>query len=273
MTVQHFRQQANSSSFNSSSPNSLPSSTLNSAFQAALNAPMLPAVTNLPGFDPATVDPADSALAQLRQMVGAVDQLLRLPHDARTFALFIVGLMLVFGGALTQVWLSAQIMQAKVQLVRLDAEFYTIEQQNGDIIFDIARLSSLPRLKEQIIALGYVPVQAREYVVVETPILAVAPTIPAIDPVAAASTAVAPNQAPSLRAAIAGNVAESSFWGQNQMGQWQAFFGFGAMATTAVAAPQPSTAASERSWQEQWQQRWQQTLDQGGAWFEQLTTP
>jgi hypothetical protein len=125
-------------------------------------------VTSIPSFDKDGLAPAHASLNWLQQIIGVLDTSLRLPNTPRAFAIYLAGLVIVFTGAFMHVLMAAQIMQAEFRLNQLQQEYRTIEQQNGDILFQIARDSNMARLKERVVAHGYVPVQEREYVFIPT---------------------------------------------------------------------------------------------------------
>lgn len=125
-----------------------------------------PTLTSIPSFDNNGVDPALASLNRLQQIIGLLDSTLRLPSTPRAFAIFLLGLGIVFAGAFLHIFVAAQIMQSQFTLHQLQEQYSALEQQNGDIIFQIARDTNMTRLHDRIVAQGYVPVQAREYVYV-----------------------------------------------------------------------------------------------------------
>ena len=93
----------------------------------------------IPSFDNNGLDPTQASLNRLQQVIGMLDSSLRLPNNPRTFTIYLFGLVIVFAGAFMHVLVAAQIMQAEFTLNQLQEEYRSLEQQNGDIIFQIAR--------------------------------------------------------------------------------------------------------------------------------------
>jgi hypothetical protein len=148
---------------------------------------------------------------------------------------YLLGLAIVLVGAFLHILVAAQIMQAEFTLGQLKEEYRAIEQQNGDIIFQIARDTNMAKLHERVVGQGYVPVQEREYVFARKMPLAitasevvqstesdnsVAPaTVTADAPLAATEPMVT---ATPLSTMIGGQFARwEAFW----TAQWQGTFG------------------------------------------------
>ena len=119
-------------------------------------------LTSIPSFDKQGLDQASRNW--LHQAINVIDSSLRLPDNPRAFGIFLLGLLIVFIGGFLQVLISAQIMQAEITLARFQEEYRVVEQQNGDLIFQIARDSNMARLYDRVVANGYVPVDEREYI-------------------------------------------------------------------------------------------------------------
>jgi len=175
------------------------------------------------------------------------DRYLRLPAGPRAFLLYLAALIIVSAGATLYVALAAQILQAEVQLTRLERQLAAVEQQNGDILWKIARETNMNHLYTRISAMGYVPVEKREYVAVDT-----RPIAPAVQPTLA-DTPPATTTPTAQRPAAA----------------WQAFF-------TSRSRPAPTPvltagqvrlprAADSDPTADQWRLWWQQTLDRGAT--------
>jgi hypothetical protein len=140
-------------------------------------------------FDSSPANP--SALQGLSRLIDTLDRYLRLPSTPQAFTLYLAGLALIFIGALLHVLVAAQIMAAQIQLGGLNSEYALIEQQNGELIFNIARFLSLERIQERAVGLGFGPATERKYVLVPEAL----PTEPGPNgtpPVAAAQTAPRP---------------------------------------------------------------------------------
>jgi hypothetical protein len=222
-----------------------------------------------------------------------LDSTLRLPSTPRAFSVYLLGLIIVFTGAFMHVLVAAQIMQAEFRLSQLQEEYRSLEQQNGDIIFQIARDTNMARLHERVLAQGYVPVQEREYIFAPSEIVAI-DTQPQDDPQPrnddvgstemAASTAVAKSSSEPVNgeqplvmhtANLGGQVARwEEFWGVI----WRTAFGRANAApsvTTAPAAgPAPSVAASSAQPAQAptnfWSVWWEQASEQGSKLINQV---
>ena len=138
------------------------------------------------------------ALQGLGRFIDTLDRYLRLPSTPQGFMLYLAGLTLVFTGALLQVLVAAQIMAAKIELAALESEIALIEQQNGDLIFEISRYLNFGELQVQALSMGYGPATAREYVFVEEPApLAAAPASAAEPPAPLTPAATPPTASPA----------------------------------------------------------------------------
>src|SRR5690606_21827998 len=87
-------------------------------------------------------------------------------------------------GMTLHISLSAEILQAEVRVYELQSEYERIGQQNSELIWQIARESSLERLQHRVAGLGYAPITEREYVpvVVEgTPMASTAAAAATVD--------------------------------------------------------------------------------------------
>src|SRR5262245_11239312 len=104
----------------------------------------------IPTFDNSGLDPAKVSLPRLQQLIGLVDTSLRLPSTPRAFIVYLLGLAIVFTGAFMHVMVAAEIMRAQFTLSQLQAEYTAIDQQNGDIIFQIARDTNMARLHDRV---------------------------------------------------------------------------------------------------------------------------
>jgi hypothetical protein len=63
-----------------------------------------------------------------------------------------------------QISLSAEILQAEVRVNELQFEYERLGQENSELVWKIARESSLERLQHRVAGLGYAPIAEREYV-------------------------------------------------------------------------------------------------------------
>ncbi len=146
--------------------------------------------TLAPPFDQ-DADPTAPAWQGLAHLIDTLDRTLRLPSTPRAFMHYMAALILVFTGALLHVVIAAQVMAAKLELAELERQDALIEQQNGDLIFRIARDFNVIRLQEKAAGQGYVPATEREYVLIPTepaPAMAAAPAQPAAQPAPVVTT-------------------------------------------------------------------------------------
>lgn len=227
---------------------------VNSSSTTALSGAM-PSVAGLPHFDSGGIDPAFVSLSRLQHLTDILDRYLRLPNDFRSFALFFAALMLVFAGAMLQVLLSAQILQARVEQRHLKQELALIQQQNGDIVWQIARETNMAQLQARVLERGYQPLDAREYLVVAPEPVAAAAVFEAAP---TASTAPVATAAPALVAGTAPS---------RQAPAWEEFFTF--RWHTSQEGPLPQAASiptqGDDSVADQWLRWWQQTLNHRSA--------
>ena len=233
-------------------------------------------VASMPSFDKKGLDPAQVSLSRLQQVIGLLDSSLRLPNTPRAFMVYLLGLTIVFAGAVMHVMVAAQIMQAEWTLAQLQEQYRALEQQNGDIIYQIARDTSMPRLHERVKAGGYVAADKREYVFPERePVFAAAPategSAQALAPTANLVADTAPAQATTLPATLA---APTTSWGDNQLARWEAFWNntifpqTGATMSNVQSAVTPATRA--KSAPDFWSVWWEQANEQGTKLLEQF---
>lgn len=220
------------------------------------------------------MDPTQASLNRLQQLIDLVDSTLRLPNSPRAFAIYLLGLLIVFVGAFLHVLVAAQIMQAEFTLAQLQEEYRSVEQQNGDLIFQIARSSNMARLHQEIASAGYVPVKDREYIFVSSP--AIATDTLATTPVTPATTELAAQPAEITAAAQpeqASPVARTNTHG-SQWVHWEEFWrdtlGMSAARTpelTLNAAPARASATTPNNFWAVW---WEQASAQGEKLLEQI---
>jgi hypothetical protein len=196
----------------------------------------------MPSFDNKGLDPTQVSLSRLQQVIGMLDSSLRLPNNPRAFMVYLLGLAIVFAGGFMHVLVAAQIMQAEFTLNQLQEEYRALEQQNGDIIFQIARDTNMARLQERVTAMGYVPVQEREYVFVPSERLAELATL------AQSSTETSAIVAPAettITAQPAAAVMSSANKGIGQFARWEEFWNATwRSATGGAAATMPDMTAN-----------------------------
>jgi hypothetical protein len=255
-------------------------------------------LASIPAFDNNGVDPAQASLNRLQQVIGLLDNTLRLPNTPRAFAVYLLGLIIVFAGAFLHVLVAAQIMQAEFTLGQLKEEFSAIEQQNGDIIFKIARDTNMARLHQRVLEEGYVPVQEREYIFVPSATLAEAATLAqgisvndtATTALAATATQPAAAVAPQANEGGANkDGGQFALWEEFWAMTWRAAFGRSELPSTpnvtsnlttnvaASAAPksvandaQPTVAQPATTSPNFWSVWWEQASDQGSKLLEQF---
>jgi hypothetical protein len=225
----------------------------------------------MPSFDNDGLDPAQVSLNRLQQMIGFLDSTLRLPNNPRAFMVYLVGLAIVFAGAFMHVLIAAQIMQAEFTLSQLQDEFRAIEQQNGDIIFQIARDTNMARLQERVVAEGYVTVQEREYVYVPSEIPAdtgILAADKAVKPVASAAQPVATPATANFRATQEkGQFARwEEFWNTT----WRSATSSGVAASSSPSVSTASTSISDLPAADFWSSWWEEATSRGAQLLEQF---
>lgn len=237
----------------------------------------------MPAFDSTGMDQV--SLTRLQQVIGLLDSSLRLPDNPRAFMVYFLGLVIVFAGAFMHVMISAQIMQAEFTLSQLQEEYLAIEQQNGDIIFQIARDTNMARLQERVIQSGYVPVQEREYVFVPGETTAnIAQSTALAQDSAQASVAVAPEAISATTEQPIATIPATNFGGQ--LTQWEAFWsnlmrgGDTSGPSPIASAPASSKATAttlsanrqlSNTGQNFWSVWWEQASAQGEKLLEQFS--
>jgi hypothetical protein len=223
----------------------MPQSSSHFSSNPSLNIAPMQVASPLPTFSNRATDPTQPSTNGLRQLVGLVDSTLRLPDSPRAFAVYLLGLCIVFIGAFLHVLVAAQIMQAEFRLNQLREEYRIIEQQNGDIIFQIARDTNMQRLHERVLARGYVPVQEREYLFPSSTALAKlkSPIAPATEAVAQGtiSAETEPVQAVAPQAAVQASLTENL---GGQFARWEEFWYSTWRAATGRPPITPSTVTT-----------------------------
>src|SRR5690606_20832640 len=222
---------------------------------SAASSVVMPGVPPFAPYDDQRIDPAAESLSRLHEWVGALDRYLRLPNSFQAFSVFLLGLLLVFAGAMLQVWVAARIMQAEYKLASLEREYIAIEQQNSELLFMIARDTNLNRMRERAVAMGYVPIDAREYVVIQPESLPIAQT--AAQPEAA--------HAP-MQAQTNGETLPLHQWERLLRGEvtWERPAATQPARDWAASTEQPAASGVG------WQVRWQQLVEQGRQLFTKM---
>lgn len=227
-------------------------------------------VAALPSFNADGLDQAQLSLNRLQQLISLLDSSLRLPNTPRAFMIYLLGLIIVFAGAFMHVLIAAQIMQAEFTLTQLQEEYLTIEQQNGDIIFQIARDTNLMRLQERVAAQGYVPVQERQYVFVPADALMDSDVLANASADMPAQSAVAQ---PAIAAKAAAPLGSANLDAQISMGQfarWEEFFGIRGSAPSAASSAISGAAGVSTDAPAFWSTWWEQTTARGSELLNQF---
>jgi hypothetical protein len=89
---------------------------------------------------------------------------LALPHNLRSFLLFLLALIVVAAGMTMQIMLSMQIWQTAAKVAVLKSEYQAIEQQNTALVWEIAQQSTLENVRQRAETLGYSVALNRYYV-------------------------------------------------------------------------------------------------------------
>lgn len=205
----------------------------------------------IPSFDNKGIDPAQASLNRLQQLIGFLDSTLRLPSTPRAFMVYLLGLAIVFTGAFLHVLVAAQIMQAEFTLSKLQEEYRAIEQQNGDIIFRIARDSNMARLHERVVAQGYGPAETREYLFVPNKAIARS-TGETTDETTDATVAVAQSSAqveaaPAVEPTAASQAAQPTTANLGgQFARWEEFWTNTLRSATGAVTAAPAVPASTK---------------------------
>jgi hypothetical protein len=188
-------------------------------------------------------------LLGLAQWIASLDRWAPLPATAQGFFLYSLGLIFLVLVAVSHVYLSAQILQAEVQLKELQDQYALVDQQNSELIWQIARETDLVRLQKRIDALGYIPAAEHRYV-----------TVPA-----AGGLATAPAATPeSTQTGALAGLRRVDLWGQ-----LTAYLSAGASGDKAPTfvqsrADRPTVPTRRGSqphewWRNWWQQVWRQS--------------
>lgn len=244
-------------------------------------------LASMPSFDKNGIDPTQESLNRLQQIIGILDSTLRLPNTPRAFAVYLVGLVIVFAGAFMHVLVAAQIMQAEFTLSQLQDEYLAIEQQNGDIIFKIARDTNMERLHQRVLEMGYVPAEEREYIIVAPSSENLASTFASESSTLAATVVEAPaletaalksdaQVSTAVNANVGGNVNASVSGGQ--WARWEEFWSTTLRSATGSTSPAANTGSDQSSPVSPaptnpnfWAVWWEQASAQGSKLLEQFS--
>lgn len=89
---------------------------------------------------------------------------LSLPTTWRGFSLFLLGILLIASATAMQVYLSAQILQAEVEIDALRANLESVERVNAEYAWQIAMVSRMDNIAARASAQGFKPVVEPVYV-------------------------------------------------------------------------------------------------------------
>ena len=106
---------------------------------------------------------------QLARLVDSLDNAIPLPDDLRSFLVYFGILLVVAGGMMMHVLLSAQILQAEVELANMQNYHTVVKRQNGELLWRIGRATNLAYVQDKARAAGYMPIDERQYVEAGTP--------------------------------------------------------------------------------------------------------
>jgi hypothetical protein len=126
------------------------------------------------------------------RLVDSLDRAIPLPSTLRSFLAYMAGLLLIAAGMLLHVSLSAQILQARVEVDRLKEVHDSIQNRNAELVWEIARKTNLEHIQQAAYAQGYRPITQRQYVFVP----ATFPALP-VSAQQAAPPAIRPAQQPA----------------------------------------------------------------------------
>ncbi len=225
-------------------------------------------VAALPSFGADGLDQAQLSLNRLQQLINLLDSSLRLPNNPRAFMIYLLGLSIVFAGAFVHVLIAAQITQAEFTLTKLQEEYRIIEEQNGHIIFQIARDTNLMSLHARVAEQGYVPVQEREYVLVPADTLMDSSTLANTEPAVSQSATAAQATAPMNSA----NVDVQT--GIGQFARWEDFFAASTNSSAALTTASntgTSNTGTSTDTPAFWSTWWEQTTARGSELIKEIS--
>ena len=239
-------------------------------------------LASMPSFDKNGMDPTQESLNRLQQIIAILDSTLRLPNTPRAFAVYLLGLVIVFAGAFMHVLVAAQIMQAEFTLSQLQDEYLAIEQQNGDIIFKIARDSNMERLHQRVLEMGYVQAEKREYIIVApdaSPSENLASTLtPETSAVEATALEAAAPETDVIKSGTQVNANVSANISGGQWTRWEEFWSTTLRSATGNTSAAPNTVSSQTKPASSaaanpnfWAVWWEQASAQGSKLLDQFS--
>ena len=87
-----------------------------------------------------------------------------LPKTPREFMIYCMGLLLIASGLGLHIFLSVQILDARVQIQQINAEIERIERVNSEIVYATTLHTSVDKMVQRAMANGYVYTTERKYV-------------------------------------------------------------------------------------------------------------
>jgi hypothetical protein len=115
-----------------------------------------------PPHAPASLEPSSSGATD--RLIDSFDRAVPLPSTPRAFLAYLAVLALIAAGMLLQISLSAQILQARVEVERLQEVHDNIQSRNAELVWEIARRTNLEHIQQAAYAQGYRPITRRQYV-------------------------------------------------------------------------------------------------------------
>lgn len=100
----------------------------------------------------------------LTRVFRALDQSLPLPNNARAYSYFLLALLVVAGGMMVQLVLSANILESRVELADKQNRHTIIERDNAEILWQIGRETNFRNIQTRAMKAGYVSIENREYI-------------------------------------------------------------------------------------------------------------
>ena len=103
----------------------------------------------------------------LSHIIDSLDKSIPLPRDLRSFLIYCTVLAGIAAGMLIHVLLSAQILEAKVELADMQDYLTVVERQNGELLWLIGRATNFEYVRDKALAEGYTPIKDRQFVQVD----------------------------------------------------------------------------------------------------------
>lgn len=100
---------------------------------------------------------------RLERLVESVERSLPLPTSPRGYLLYLCWLVLIVGGMGILALMSAQILEARMQLQSLHTEHTLVQQRNSELVWLIARETNLERVQRRLAGKGYIAATDYDY--------------------------------------------------------------------------------------------------------------